>query len=118
VCRGAIKLYSDFLQSDIIVASPLALTTVLAEPPPEGGGAPGDFLSAIEIAVVDRADVLLMQNWAHVVTGESFFLQKLLPCQLGKSQIGGEVETRFLRFTPAGDLSTVRMRRFMESELR
>ncbi|KAK9917706.1 hypothetical protein WJX75_007366 [Coccomyxa subellipsoidea] len=68
VTRGAIKLYSDFLQSDIIVASPLALTTVLAEPPPEGGGAPGDFLSAIEIAVVDRADVLLMQNWAHVVT--------------------------------------------------
>ena len=31
--RGAIKLYADFLQSDIIVASPIALATLLAEAP-------------------------------------------------------------------------------------
>ena len=58
------------------MASPIALATKLAEPPPEEGGGPADFLSSIEIAVVDRADVLLMQNWAHVVTGES-----MLPSQ-------------------------------------
>lgn len=51
------------------MASPIALATKLAEPPEEGGGGPADFLSSIEIAVVDRADVLLMQNWAHIVTG-------------------------------------------------
>ena len=33
VPRGAIKLYADFLQSDIIVASPIALATLLAEAP-------------------------------------------------------------------------------------
>ena len=61
------KLYSDFLQSDIIVASPIALATKLSDEVEEGG--PADFLSSIEIAIVDRADVQLMQNWAHVVTG-------------------------------------------------
>ena len=53
------------------MASPIALATKLAEPPAEEGGGPADFLSSIEIAVVDRADVLLMQNWAHVMTGGS-----------------------------------------------
>lgn len=68
-CRGAVKLYADFLQADIIVASPIALATLLAEPDQDAEGGPADFLSSIEIVVVDRADVLLMQNWAHVVTG-------------------------------------------------
>ena len=68
-CRGAVKLYSDFLQSDIVVASPIALATKLSDEQMEEEGGPADFLSSIEIAIVDRADVLLMQNWAHVVTG-------------------------------------------------
>ena len=68
-CRGAVKLYSDFLQSDIVVASPIALATKLSEESDEEGGL-ADFLSSIEVAIVDRADVQLMQNWAHVVTGE------------------------------------------------
>ena len=64
------KLYADFLQADVIVASPIALATLLAEPPEgDAEGGPADFLSSIEIALVDRADVLLMQNWAHVATG-------------------------------------------------
>ena len=68
-CRGAVKLYSDFLQSDIVVASPIALATKLSDEQKEEEGGPADFLSSIEIAIVDRADVLLMQNWAHVLTG-------------------------------------------------
>ena len=67
-CRGAVKLYSDFLQSDVVVASPIALATKLSEES-DGEGGPADFLSSIEIAIVDRADVQLMQNWAHVFTG-------------------------------------------------
>lgn len=36
-CRGSVRLYSDFYESDIIVASPLALATKLSEDEEEGG---------------------------------------------------------------------------------
>ncbi len=76
--RGAVRLYSDFYQSDIIVASPLGLATRLGEAPAEGedtkdsGSGPADFLSSVEVAVVARADVMTMQNWAHVKLGAGF----------------------------------------------
>ena len=68
-CRGAVRLYSEFLQSDVIVASPLGLTTLLTEAAGAGDAGAADFLTSIEIAVVARADVLLMQNWMHVTEG-------------------------------------------------
>ncbi|KAL0037821.1 hypothetical protein WJX79_000518 [Trebouxia sp. C0005] len=66
ITRGSVRLYSDFYESDIIVASPLALATKLTEDEEEGGAA--DFLSSIEVLLVDRLDVLQMQNWAHMTT--------------------------------------------------
>jgi U3 small nucleolar RNA-associated protein 25 len=111
ITRGAVKLFADFYDCDVIVASPLALATRLAgewahecmdargcaAPWPAASSvlacacvAPSalavacvafpaaesaeegacDFLSSIEILVAERADVLLMQNWAHMATGQ------------------------------------------------
>lgn len=61
----SVRLYTDFYRSDIVIASPLGLKMVMAED--EGGDKEDvDFLSSIEICLVARADVLLMQNWDHV----------------------------------------------------
>ncbi|CAN1731734.1 Protein NUCLEOLAR FACTOR 1 [Linum perenne] len=63
--RKSIKLFSDFYSSDLIVASPLALWTkidkVWAKTEDDF-----DYLSSIEVAIVDHADVIAMQNWDHL----------------------------------------------------
>ncbi|KAG6412119.1 hypothetical protein SASPL_124788 [Salvia splendens] len=64
--RG-MKLYGDFYTSDIIIASPLGLITKIGEA--EGQKEKDvDYLSSIEILIIDHADVMLMQNWSHVNT--------------------------------------------------
>ncbi|XP_060938738.1 U3 small nucleolar RNA-associated protein 25 homolog [Limanda limanda] len=65
IIRSSVRLYAPFYSSDIIITSPLGLRTVL--------GAEGesqrdfDFLSSIEMLVMDQADVFLMQNWEHIL---------------------------------------------------
>eukprot|EP01006_Ploeotia_vitrea_P039391 TRINITY_DN66345_c2_g1_i2.p1 TRINITY_DN66345_c2_g1~~TRINITY_DN66345_c2_g1_i2.p1 ORF type:complete len:735 (-),score=366.36 TRINITY_DN66345_c2_g1_i2:150-2273(-) len=62
----SVKLFAKFTSSDVIVASPLGLRTIV--------GAEGeaerefDFLSSIEVLIMDQTDVFSMQNWAHVLT--------------------------------------------------
>ncbi|GAX83068.1 hypothetical protein CEUSTIGMA_g10494.t1 [Chlamydomonas eustigma] len=74
ITRGAIRLFSDLFQSDVIVASPIALATKLAEENNGRGDAAlkmssdVDFLSSIELLIIDRADMMCMQNWTHVET--------------------------------------------------
>jgi U3 small nucleolar RNA-associated protein 25 len=58
--RKTMKLYSQFYQSDIIVASPLGLRLLIE------GEKDFDFLSSIEILIVDNIHVMSFQNWEHV----------------------------------------------------
>lgn len=55
-----LKLFCDFYQSDIIVASPIALRQSI-----ESNDC-CDFLSSIQIVIVDGIDVVMMQNWEHL----------------------------------------------------
>ncbi|XP_064914426.1 U3 small nucleolar RNA-associated protein 25 homolog isoform X1 [Columba livia] len=65
ILQKSMRLYAPFYSSDIIIASPLGMRTVI--------GAEGekkrdfDFLSSVEILIIDQADIYLMQNWEHVL---------------------------------------------------
>lgn len=66
-----LRLFADFFHSDIILASPIGLkmSTTNGESDDEEGEddtADVDFLSSIEMCIVARSDVLMMQNWDHV----------------------------------------------------
>ncbi|KAL4400078.1 rRNA-binding ribosome biosynthesis protein Utp25 [Malassezia pachydermatis] len=58
--RKTLKLYSPFYDSDILVASPLGLRLLMEKEHT------WDYLSSVEVLLVDQMDVMLMQNWDHV----------------------------------------------------
>ncbi|KAI5969586.1 UTP25 [Candida margitis] len=64
--RKSLKLYSSFYSSDIIIASPLGLSMILENP--DKKKRQYDFISSIEVLIVDRANQIEMQNWDHVNT--------------------------------------------------
>lgn len=64
--RKAVKLYSSFYNSDILVASPIGLSMILEDP--KQSKRQYDFLSSIEVLVVDHANQIEMQNWDHIGT--------------------------------------------------
>lgn len=56
--RKQLKLFSNFAQSDIIVASPLGLKLIIEKE--------FDFLSSIEIVIAMDSHIFHMQNWDHL----------------------------------------------------
>ena len=66
-----IKLYEQFYQSDIIVASPLALRMITGVKVDDKANdlekqIDTDFLSNIEFLVMDQAEAFVFQNMEHV----------------------------------------------------
>jgi len=58
--KKEVRLYSDFYNSDLVIGSPLGLKVTSKKEN-------YDFLSGIEIMMVDSAHELLMQNWEHTL---------------------------------------------------
>ncbi|KAL9179493.1 hypothetical protein ACHAXT_008783 [Thalassiosira profunda] len=64
-----VKLFAEFYRSDIIVASPIGLKmsiTNSSDDEDDEAESDVDFLSSIDVCLVLRSDVMLMQNWDHV----------------------------------------------------
>lgn len=86
--RKALKLFCDFYSSDIIIASPLGLRMVIdGQSETKKIIIPGtrktkkkrivkkgdyDFLSSIQTLIIDRAQIISMQNWDHLIHVLSF----------------------------------------------
>lgn len=64
--RGSVRLFTNYYKSDIIIASPLGLRLITGDEVDRKRDY--DFLSSIEILVIDQADIAMMQNWEHVST--------------------------------------------------
>ena len=64
--KKSVKLYSDFYKADIIIASPLGLRTITGTK--EDKKRDYDFLSSIEMVILDSSETLLMQNVEHLET--------------------------------------------------
>nr|VDD56218.1 unnamed protein product [Brassica oleracea] len=65
--RKSIRLYGDFYSSDMIIASPLKLHMAIGQAE-ENKERDVDYLSSIEVLIIDHADIISMQNWSFLAT--------------------------------------------------
>lgn len=65
--RRSIKLYGDFYSSDMIIASPVKLHMMIEKAEKEKE-LDVDYLSSIEVLIIDHADIISMQNWSFLTS--------------------------------------------------
>ncbi|KAK2636941.1 hypothetical protein Ddye_031733 [Dipteronia dyeriana] len=65
--RRSIKLYNDFYTSDLIVASAVNINAKIGKAE-KNKDSDVDYLSSIEVLIIDHADVISMQNWSLLTT--------------------------------------------------
>ncbi|KAF5346683.1 hypothetical protein D9756_010395 [Leucocoprinus leucothites] len=58
--RKSVKMFTEFYGCDIIMASPLGLRRSIEKEKH------ADYLTSIEVLVIDQMDALTMQNWDHI----------------------------------------------------
>lgn len=63
---GKVKLFEQFFNSDIIVASPLGLRTLTGQEGENEVRRNYDFLSSIDILIMDQAEAFIYQNLDHL----------------------------------------------------
>uniref|UniRef100_A0A915CML2 U3 small nucleolar RNA-associated protein 25 homolog n=1 Tax=Ditylenchus dipsaci TaxID=166011 RepID=A0A915CML2_9BILA len=64
LAKKCLKLYTSFEESDILLCSPLGLRMIIGDE--TEAKREFDFLASIEVLVIDKAHLLLMQNWEHL----------------------------------------------------
>ncbi|KAH7719889.1 Protein Y41C4A.9 [Aphelenchoides avenae] len=64
LAKKSLKLYTKFSEADILLCSPLGLRMVIGDETEEKREY--DFLASIEVLIIDKAHILLMQNWEHL----------------------------------------------------
>lgn len=64
--RKSLKIYSNFYQSDIIICSPLGIQLILENT--DKKKRQDDFLSSIEVMIIDQLHSIEYQNAMHVTT--------------------------------------------------
>jgi len=65
LAKKCLKLYTSFEESDILVGSPLGIRMITGDE--DDAKRDYDFLASIEVLILDKAHIILMQNWEHLV---------------------------------------------------
>lgn len=64
--NNQVKLYENLIDSDIIIASPLGLRLITGQDGEQENRREYDFLSSVQIVILDQAETFLYQNLEHL----------------------------------------------------
>ena len=107
------KAYAEFYGSDVIIASPLGLRTLIGAK--EDKKRDYDYLSSIELLIIDRCETFLMQNWEHLE--HTLEHVNLLPTTTRKDTDYSRIKNWYLDGRAAEKRQTVIISEYMTPEI-